>query len=61
MTPSSWIGLGALLLLIGFVVFAFRRSVNIRRDEKRRLDDWLVAQGGSDNRGSGDTNSTSLD
>jgi hypothetical protein len=40
MAQSSWIGLGALLLLIGFVVLAFRGGLGIRPDPDRKADDW---------------------
>jgi hypothetical protein len=66
MAQSSWIGLGALLLLIGFVVLAFRGGLGIRRDDNQRIEDDIerwpgISQGGTQSEGSGNTSSPSSD
>jgi hypothetical protein len=48
MTISLWIGLGASLLLLGFVVFAFRQGMKVKPDKNRKTEDWFkITQGGS--------------
>jgi hypothetical protein len=62
MAQSSWIGLGALLLLIGFVVLALRGGLGIRPDPDRKANDWTnITSSGSEGGGSGSASSGGSD
>jgi hypothetical protein len=34
MTTSQWLGAGSLIVIIVFVVFAFRQGMNVKRDDR---------------------------
>jgi hypothetical protein len=41
MTPDQWLGLACVVAIVGFAVFAFRRSKGVKRHLNRRHeDDW---------------------
>ena len=49
MTMLHLLGLGCLILLVGFIVFAFRQGMKVKPDPNRRVEDWpRIIQGGTD-------------
>jgi hypothetical protein len=48
MTIYFWLGLGSAVLLLGFIVFAFRQGMRVKPDKDRKVEDWpRITQGGS--------------
>jgi hypothetical protein len=48
MTPTQWGGLASVVIVVGLVVLAFRRSKGVKRDPNRKTEDWPnITQGGS--------------
>ena len=47
MSLSPWMGLAALVLLVGFIAFCFRQGFRVKPDKNRRTEDWSnITQGG---------------
>ena len=54
MSLQWWMGLAALVLLVGFIAFCFRQGLRVKPDNNRRTDDWSnITQGGGGGEGGG--------
>ena len=48
MTLHQWLGVACTIVVIGFVLFAFRQGKSVKPDKNRKSEDWPnITQGGS--------------
>jgi len=41
MTASHWLGATALLCLVAFIFFAFRKGFQVKPDPNRKVEEWI--------------------